>query len=128
MTLHFICVIKTSVESRKLDVGRVLLLLFYEPETQSRSHKISRQKLFSLKKWLPFPVIANNLFVYFFRRFSLLQWLAFAYCCNSKQPKELWCQILVFFTFVLTAPFIPRFSIFVKFDDSLFILLFFLNY
>ena len=30
MTLHFICVIETSVESRKLDIGRVLFLLFYE--------------------------------------------------------------------------------------------------
>ena len=31
VTLHFICVIETSVESRKLDIGRVLPLLFYEP-------------------------------------------------------------------------------------------------
>ena len=31
VTLHFICVIETSVEWRKLDIGRVLFLLFHEP-------------------------------------------------------------------------------------------------
>ena len=58
----------------------------------------------------------STVFVYFFRWFSHLQSLAFAHCCNLKQPKEFWCQILVFFTFVLTAPFIPRFPIFVNWN------------
>ena len=98
---------------------------FLWTETQSRSHKISPQKLLLLKKRLPFPLIAlvrverlkkSDLFVYFFRRFFLKQWLAFGRCCNLKQPDEFWCQILVFFTSVLTA---PRFSIFLNFDDNL---------
>ena len=90
-------------------------------ETQSRSHKISRKKFFSLKKWLSFPVIALGktkiiyricLFFSMIFPFAIVSFCS--YCCNLKQPKEFWCQILVFFTFVLTAPFIPRFPIFVN--------------
>ena len=57
--------------------------------------------------------------------FSMIFSFAIVSVCSFlkfQTAEEFWFQILVFFTFVLTAPFIPRFSIFVKFDDSLFII------
>ena len=53
VTLHFICVIETSVESRKLDIGWVLFLLFYEPRHNRGSIKSAgekEQKIVFIKK------------------------------------------------------------------------------
>ena len=44
MTLHFICVIETSVESRRLDIGRVLFTDFYEPRHNRGSIKSAGEK------------------------------------------------------------------------------------
>ena len=83
VTLHFICVIETSVESRKLDIGRVLFLLFHEPRhnrgfIKSAGEKEQKNCFHQKKKRLLFQIIAFGRverrkkiypFVYFFTNF-----------------------------------------------------------
>ena len=77
VTLHFICVIETSVESRKLDIGRVLFLLSNEPRHCPGPIKSASKNYFHHK---------NDY------RFRLLHWVA-----SKGEKKTVIYRICLFF-------------------------------